>query len=130
MAHLTFEYSKDLSDCFEIQELCDELSDAMRKTSYFPLGGIRVRGLAADVSSIADRKAKYSFVDMVLRMGEGRSEDVRKNIANDIYTRAENFLKQKEIINPIALSLELLEIQKEFSIKRYNTIHSALAEVK
>ena len=80
MAHLTFEYSKDLSNCFEVQELCDELSDAMRETSYFPVGGIRVRGLAADVSSIADRKAKYSFVDMVLRMGEGRSEDVRKNI--------------------------------------------------
>ena len=130
MAHLTFEYSKDLSDCFEIQELCDELSDAMRKTSYFPLGGIRVRGLAADVSSIADGKSKYSFVDMILRMGEGRSEDVRKNIADDIYRRAENFLKQKEIINPIALSLELLEIQKEFSIKRYNTIHSALEEPK
>tara|TARA_Y100000739_G_scaffold169799_1_gene147682 strand:+ start:71 stop:463 length:393 start_codon:yes stop_codon:yes gene_type:complete len=130
MAHLTFEYSKDLSDCFEIQELCDELSDAMRKTSYFPLGGIRVRGLAADVSSIADGKSKYSFVDMILRMGEGRSEDVRKNIADNIYTRAENFLKQKKIRNPIALSLELLEIQKEFSIKRYNTIHSALEEPK
>ena len=102
----------------------------MRETSYFPVGGIRVRGMAADVSSIADRKAKYSFVDMVLRMGEGRSEDVRKNIADDIYTSAENFLKQKEIINPIALSLELLEIKKEFSIKRYNTIHSALEEAK
>ena len=130
MAHLTFEYSKDLSDCFELQELCDELSDAMRKTSYFPLGGIRVRGLAVDVSSIADGKSKYSFLDMILRMGEGRSEDVRKNIADDIYTRAENFLKQKKIRNPIALSLELLEIQKEFSIKRYNTIHSALEEPK
>ena len=130
MAHLTFEYSKDLSDCFEMQELCDELSDAMRETSHFPLGGIRVRGLAADVSSIADGKSKYSFVDMILRMGEGRSEDVRKSIADYIYTRAENFLKQKDIINPIALSLELLEIQKEFSVKRYNTIHSALEEAK
>ena len=39
-------------------------------------------------------------------------------------------MKQKEIINPIALSLEVLEIQKEFSIKRYNTIHSALEEAK
>ena len=45
---------------------------------------------------------------MILRMGEGRSDDVRKNIADDIYTRAENFLIQKEIRNPIALSLELL----------------------
>ena len=88
MAHLTFEYSRDLSDCFELQELCDELSDAMRKTSHFPLGGIRVRGLAADVSSISDRKTKYSFVDIIIRMGEGRSEDVRKNIADNIYTRA------------------------------------------
>ncbi len=128
MAHITFEYSKDLVSCFELQELCDELSDAMRDTSYFPVGGIRVRGLAADVSSVADRKAAYSFIDIVLRMGEGRSDEDRKTIAENIYTRAEEFLKKKAITNPIALSLEVLEIRKEFSIKRYNTIHAAVAK--
>jgi len=86
MAHLTFEYSKDLSDCFELQELCDELSDAMRKTSHFPLGGIRVRGLAADVSSIADGKSKYSFVEKWLICIRYLCPILRSNI----YLRSKN----------------------------------------
>lgn len=126
LAHLSFEYSQDLSKLLDLQELCDVLCNAMISMSYFPAGGIRVRGFAANISSIADQRAEYNFIDMVLRMGEGRSVEVRKLIAEDIYFRAEEFLKKQEIKSPLALSLEVLEIKKEFSIKRFNTIHGKM----
>ena len=126
MAHLSFEYSKDLSNHIDLKLLCDVMRASMIKTTYFPIGGIRVRGFAADVISIADGRPNYNFIDIILRMGEGRSTDEKKIITNALYCSAEGFLKTEAIPTPVALSLEVLEIKKDFSIKRYNTIHSAI----
>ena len=80
MAHLSFEYSKDLSNHTDLKLFCDVMRASMIKTTYFPIGGIRVRGFAADVISIADGRPNYNFIDIILRMGEGRSTDEKKII--------------------------------------------------
>ena len=127
MAHLSFQYSRGLSKHLDLSLFCDVMRDRMINTTYFPVGGIRVRGFVADVISIADGDPNHNFIDMTLRMGEGRTVDIRKNITEALYATAENFLKKKNISNPIALSLEVLEISNEFSIKRYNTVHAAIS---
>ena len=127
MAHLSFQYSKGLSKHLDLGFFCDLMRDTMVKTTYFPVGGIRVRGFVADVISIADGKSNHQFIDMILRMGEGRSVDIRKDITEALYSTAEDFLKKNNVSNPIALSLEVLEINNEFSIKRYNTVHAAIS---
>ncbi len=127
MAHLSFQYSQGLSKHLDLSLFCDVMRDTMIKTTYFPVGGIRVRGFVADVISVADGDPSHNFIDMVLRMGEGRSVDVRKKITETLYSTAEDFLKKRNISNSIALSLEVLEIYSEFSIKRYNTVHVAIS---
>ena len=127
MAHLSFQYSTGLSKHIDLSLFCGVMRDTMIKTTYFPVGGIRVRGFVADVISVADGDPNHNFIDMVLRMGEGRSVDIRKKITETLYSTAEDFLKKRNISNPIALSLEVLEICNEFSIKRYNTVHVAIS---
>ena len=126
MAHLSFHCSRNLSKYLELNSFCDVMRKTMIQTKNFPIGGIRVRGFVADVISISDGDPNHNFLDMILRMGEGRSTDVRKIIAEAIYSSAEDFIKKKNLKDPIALSLEIIEINKEFSIKRYNTVHSAI----
>ena len=127
MAHLSFQYSRGLAKHLDLSLFCDLMRDTMIKTTYFPVGGIRVRGFVADVISVADGDPNHNFIDMVLRMGEGRSVDIRKKITETLYSAAEDFLKKRNISNSIALSLEVLEIYSEFSIKRYNTVHVAIS---
>ena len=127
MAHLSFQYSRGLSKHLDLSLFCDLMRATMIKTTYFPVGGIRVRGFVADVISVADGDPNHNFIDMVLRMGEGRSVDIRKKITETLYSTAEDFIKKRNISNPIALSLEVLEIYSEFSIKRYNTVHVAIS---
>ena len=127
MAHLSFQFSKGLSKHLDMGLFCDVMRKSMIRTTHFPVGGIRVRGFAADVISIADGNPSHNFIDMILRMGQGRSACTRKNITDVLYSTAEDFLKKKNISDPIALSLEVLEIKKEFSIKRYNTVHATIA---
>ena len=72
MAHLSFEYSANLEPVLDFQAFCDVMRDTMRDSGVFPLGGIRVRGTRVDVCAVADGDPHLGFVDMTVRMGQGR----------------------------------------------------------
>lgn len=126
MPHLTIEYSANLEDEVEMSEFCAAMRDAMIATGIFPLGGIRVRAFACNTYVIADGDPAYAYVHMTCRVGHGRAEDVRLDAATVIYDAAEAFLHAR-VTRPLAISLDLDELDPATSLKRYNTIHSHLA---
>ena len=126
MAHLSFEYSANLEPDLDLQAFCDQLRDAMVNAGVFPPGGIRVRGTRVDVATIASGETELAFIDMTLRMGMGRDENVRVAVTEAIYAAAESWLKPQIADRPFALSLEVMEIESRFSEKRFNTIHQFL----
>ena len=128
MAHLSFEYSANLEADLDLRAFCDQLRDAMVDSGIFPLGGIRVRGTRVDVATIAGGEDEPGFIDMTLRMGMGRDEDIRVAVTEAIYAAAESWLKPQIADRPFALSLEVMEIASRFSEKRFNTIHTFLKE--
>ena len=128
MAHLSFEYSASLEADLDMQVFCDHLRDAMVESGVFPLGGIRVRGTRVDVSTVASGADEIGFIDMTLRMGMGRDEDVRVTVTETIYAAAEAWLKPRVGERPFALSLEVMEIESRFAEKRFNTVHQFLKE--
>lgn len=128
MAHLSFEYSANLDADLDMQAFCDHLRDAMVESGVFPLGGIRVRGTRVDVSTVASGADEIGFIDMTLRMGMGRDEDVRVAVTETIYAAAEAWLKPRVGERPFALSLEVMEIESRFAEKRFNTVHQFLKE--
>ena len=127
MAHISFEYSANLESDIDLSAFCATLRDVMRDSGVFPLGGIRVRGTRVDVHALANGDADIGFIDMILRMGQGRDEATRKAVVEDIYTAAENWLKPHVGDRPFALSLEITEIEKTMSEKRFNNLHRYLA---
>ncbi|HCV89176.1 MAG TPA: 5-carboxymethyl-2-hydroxymuconate isomerase [Alphaproteobacteria bacterium] len=126
MAHLSFEYSANLEAHLDMQALSDVMRDAMHDSGVFPLGGIRVRGTRVDVCSVASGEAELGFIDMTLRMGQGRDESVRVQVTDDIYSAAESWLRDRVGDMPFALSLEVMEIDARFAEKRFNTLHGFL----
>ena len=67
---------------------------AMVDTGVFPLAGTRVRGHRADISVTADGGA-HDFLHMTLKMGVGREEAVKADVAEAIYAAAEAWLKPR-----------------------------------
>lgn len=128
MAHLSFEYSASLEADLDMQMFCDHLRDAMVESGVFPLGGIRVRGTRVDVSTVASGADEIGFIDMTLRMGMGRDENVRVTVTETIYAAAEAWLKPRVGERPFALSLEVMEIESRFAEKRFNTVHQFLKD--
>ncbi len=125
MPHLSFEYSPGLETLADLPAFAAAMRDAMATTGLFPLGGIRVRGHKADVCLVADG-GPHQFMDIVVRLGAGRSLEARKAAAEAIYTAAAAFLKPCAAGSAFALSLEMREFDPELSIKRFNSIHEHL----
>ena len=125
MAHLIIQYSSNLDSLKDMTNVCRVMSKAMQKTELFPLAGIRVRAYPVIHSSIADKHSDNAFVDMVLRMGEGRTEKQKVMAGTDLMATAEVEFSE-QMANPhFALSLEIIVISKLLSWKK-NTIHKRL----
>ncbi len=126
MPHLSFEYSAALEDRADLPGFAAALRDAMVETGVFPLAGTRVRGHRADISVTADG-GPHDFLHMTLKMGVGREEAVKAEVAEAIYAAAEAWLKPRLNGASVAVSLEVLELPPPtLSIKRFNTVRDHL----
>jgi 5-carboxymethyl-2-hydroxymuconate isomerase len=95
------------------------------ETGIFPLGGIRVRAFRCEHYAIADGQKNLSFLDMVLRLGEGRDLDTRKKAGEHIFKVLSAHLDPVFAKEKFALSFDMQINDKETSWKR-NNIHEAL----
>jgi len=125
MPHIHIEYSANLEEHVDMSALCNAVRTTAIAIDAFPMPGVRVRATRVDHYSIADGQAKHGFVDISVRLREGRSHDVKKNAVNDIFESARTFLAPAMKNHSIALSSELRDINAELSPK-YGTIREHL----
>lgn len=128
MPHLTIQYSKNLESVADIRLLCQELRLTMIDTGIFPLGGIRVRAFSAAEFSIADNNENNAFVDLVLRIGAGRTIVEKKAAGDALMQKSQHFFRTMLDTPYFALSLEVIEIDAELSWKS-NSIHARLNQL-
>ena len=125
MPHFTIEYSANLEAKTDIGVLCEVIRKAAIETGIFPLGGIRVRAIRCEHYAIADGAGDYGFLDVVLRIGEGRDLATRKKAGEHIFSALSNHLDPVFADSRFALSFDMQINDKETSFKR-NNIHEAL----
>ena len=125
MAHLIIQYSENLGSHMNMSNFCNKMNKVMQATNLFPLAGIRVRAHPVPYSSIADEHPDNAFVDMILRMGEGRSDEQKSNVGLALMVAAEATFSVQLAQPHFALSLEIIVISKPLSWKK-NTIHPRL----
>ncbi|MGB0854930.1 MAG: 5-carboxymethyl-2-hydroxymuconate isomerase [Pikeienuella sp.] len=125
MPHLSFEYSAGLEAKVDLNAFADAMRDAIMATGEFPLGGTRVRGYRADVCVLADG-GEHDFLDIIFRIGSGRTDETKKTVVEALYAAAEEFLRPSLGGSSFALSFELLEMNAAFSVKRFNTVRDHL----
>jgi 5-carboxymethyl-2-hydroxymuconate isomerase len=123
--HFTLEYSANLDDRVDIAEVVEIVRKAAVETGIFPLGGIRVRAVRCEHYAIADGRGEFGFLDMVLRLGEGRDLAARKKAGDHIFKVFSAYLDPVFAASKFALSFDMQINDKETSWKR-NNIHEAL----
>ncbi len=125
MPHFTIEYSANLAERADMGAICEVVRKAAAETGVFPVGGIRVRAVRCEHYAIADGKANYGFLAMLLRLGEGRDLPTRKKAGEHVFRALSNHLDPVFATSKFALSFDMQINDKETSWKR-NNIHDAL----
>ena len=125
MPHFTIEYSANLDARVDMGKVVELVRKAAVETGIFPLGGIRIRAVRCEHFAIADGRPEYGFLDMVLRLGEGRDLAARKKAGEHIFRILSDHLEPIFAASLFALSFDMQINDKETSWKK-NNIHEAL----
>jgi 5-carboxymethyl-2-hydroxymuconate isomerase len=125
MPHFTIEYSANLEPGVDIAAVVEVVRKAAVETGIFPLGGIRVRAIKCEHFGIADGRPHLAFMDMVLRLGEGRDLATRRKAGEHIFEALSHYLDPVFTTDKFALSFDMQINDGATSWKR-NNIHDLL----
>lgn len=125
MPHFQIDYSGNLEEVIDMGALCEVIRAKAAGLEAFPMAGIRVRASRVDHYAIADGDPKHGFIDLSVRIREGRSEEVKHEAIIAIFAALKRFLEPALKTRSIALSAELRDINAAFSPK-FGTIRDHL----
>ncbi|MEZ5935444.1 MAG: 5-carboxymethyl-2-hydroxymuconate isomerase [Alphaproteobacteria bacterium] len=117
MPHIAIDYSGNLDETVDMGALCEVLRVAGIETGLFPMPGIRVRAFRADHYAIADGDPKHGFIDISVRLREGRPKDKKVAATAHLFAAAKAFLEPVLQHRSLALSMEMRDIDADLSPK-------------
>ena len=124
MPHLIIDYSANVEPDVDIGAFCDTLRDVAASIDAFPLAGVKVRAVRVDHYAIADGSPEHGFIDISVRIREGRDMETKQDAAQKLFDAANEFVADVMQRRSLALSLELRDIDaalspKSGSIRKY-----------
>ncbi|KQR35622.1 5-carboxymethyl-2-hydroxymuconate Delta-isomerase [Deinococcus sp. Leaf326] len=124
MPHLTAEYTANLGDDARIPELLEALHSVLiARPDVFPVGGVRTRALRLEEYRVADGEADDAFVHLTLKIGAGRSAEVRQAVGDELFGVLKAHFAETFARRFLALSLEMQEFS-EAGTWKHNNIHA------
>jgi len=117
MPHFHIEYSGNLEPLVDMAGLCEAIRATAVTIDAFPMPGVRVRATRVDHYAIADGNPAHGFVDISIRLREGRAPEVKTDATHRVFEAAHAFLKPAMTTHSIALSLEMRDIDPTLSPK-------------
>lgn len=120
MPHQIIEYSANLDDDIDIEALVAAMHDTAVRQDALPIGGIRTRVARREVYRIADAHPDNAFINVTLRIAEGRSPEVQHETGEALFKTLRNFVSDVFEQRPLALSFEIQEIKTATRWKQGN----------
>ena len=120
MPHQIIEYSANLDAEFAIDDLVRAMHDTAVKLDCLPTGGIRTRAARRDHFLVADGHPDNAFINVTLRIAAGRTQEEKKAAGEALFGTLQTFVDALYRRRPMALSLEIQEIDPETRWKQGN----------
>jgi len=120
MPHLIVEYSANLNNQIDIFKLVETVHHAALRTGVFEVAAIRTRAAGRDYYVIADGHRDNAFVAIFVRVAPGRPPETRRRVGQEIFDAACEFLKNVYETTPLAISLEVQEIDNTAAFRKKN----------
>lgn len=126
MPHIIVEYSQSLSVSLKMGDLVEALHAEAVGIEALPIGGLRVRAHPTAMAKVGDGKEDRNFIYITVRLGQGRSAEVKCDIGERLFAVLTDFTALHfEAGHALSLGLEIQEIEKDWTWKK-NNIHQIL----
>jgi|TARA_B110000208_G_C11705833_1_gene407532 5-carboxymethyl-2-hydroxymuconate isomerase len=125
--HFQIDYSANLEAVVDMGALCEAIRARAATIETFPMAGIRVRATRVDHVAMADGDKKHGFVDLSVRLREGRPDAVKRDAIEQIFATLKEYLTPAMATHSIALSAEMRDINADLSPK-FGTIRDHLED--
>jgi 5-carboxymethyl-2-hydroxymuconate isomerase len=117
MPHLMIDYSANIEPDIDMSRLCEHLRAIAAEIEAFPIAGVKVRAVRVDHYAIADGNPAHGFIDISVRIREGRDLETKKQAVDAIFNAANDFVSPIMQKRSLALSVELRDITAELAPK-------------
>ena len=125
MPHFHIDYSANVEQLVDMSALCEHIRATAANIDAFPTPGIRVRATRVDHVAMADGDPKHGYIDLSVRLREGRPEDVKTEAINRLFAALKDFMAPAMETHSIALSAEMRDIDASLSPK-FGTVRDHL----
>jgi 5-carboxymethyl-2-hydroxymuconate isomerase len=125
MPHITIEYSSNVADRTDIQQLVERVHRHVLDTGVVPLAGLRTRALPSTNFMVADGQPENGYVGVFARLSAGRTAEQRAAVIASISSAIN--IQFGESIAGLAISVEYIEIDPDF---RVNDNHIRLRPIE
>ena len=123
MPHFIVEYTDNIKKEADIPNLLKKVNDVLiSRSNIFPIGGIRSRAIELHDYRVADGAEDDAFVHAILKIGEGRSAEHKKETCDELFEVIKDHFADLYNRRYLALSMELIEFSEEGTYK-YNNTH-------
>jgi len=123
MPHIIVEYTDNIKSEANIPALLEKINNVLiGRSDIYPIGGIRSRAIELHDYRVADGTEDDAFVHTVLKIGAGRSEEVKQTTCNEMFEAIKEHFAELFNKRYLALSMELVEFNEGGSYK-HNNIH-------
>lgn len=123
MAHFIVEYTGNLAAEADIPTLLRKANETLIAQQVYPIGGVRSRAIELTDWCMADGAADYAFVHGTLKMGAGRSREVRQRTGDALFEVMKTHFADLYARRYLALSLEIYEFD-EAGTWKHNNVHA------
>lgn len=127
MPHFQIDYSANLEAVVDMGALCEVIRARAATIETFPMAGIRVRATRVDHVAMANGDVKHGFIDLSVRLREGRPDAVKRDAIDQIFATLKDFMTPAMASHSIALSAEMRDINAKLSLK-FGTVRDHLED--
>src|SRR4029453_12929967 len=123
MAHFIVEYTRNLAAEADIPALLRKANEALIGQQVYPIGGVRSRAIELSDWGMADGAGDYAFVHGKLKIGAGRSREIRQRTGDALFEVMKAHFADLHARRYLALSLEIYEFD-EAGTWKHNNVHA------
>lgn len=116
MPHITLECTSNIK--MDFQSFFKELAEGLIDTGHAPQMGIKCRLEQSDIYYIIDGDENYKMANLLVRLREGRSQEVLESFSNIGMGLLQKYLQQDVLDKKVILSTEIKELKKGLDLTK------------